>query len=424
MLKPDDNELLTRVGPGTPMGRMLREYWMPALRSDALVADGAPARVRLVGENFVAFRGSSGKVGFLYEACPHRGASMVLGRNEENSLRCIFHGWQIDVNGKLLDVPCEPANRREAFKAGVTVKHFSTREAGGLVWVYLGKEAQPPAFPEFEFNTLPASHVCARRAIVHYNWLQGLEAHLDASHVGILHSGFLDSKKPLAIGIRDLSLATMHRAPRTEMHPTPYGLREGALRELDDGTTYARIREVALPFFTFIPHAAHEPCSGRATVPIDDEWDAEWYILYDPHKPLSQRAIDMLWEGADPDADNFAASLGTAANNWHQDREAMKRHWSGFPRSIPFEDFIITESMGPRVDRSVEQLGQADIILVQVRRLLLNAVNAFQQGQPLHFNVDAETYRGIRAIAATIPTERDWREVDPVRERIALSAAE
>jgi phthalate 4,5-dioxygenase len=424
MLKQEDNELLTRVGPGMPMGQMLREYWMPSLRSDALVANGAPARVRLMGENFVAFRGASGQVGFLYEACPHRGASLALARNEENSLRCIFHGWQIDVNGKLIDVPCEPMNRREAFKAGVSVKHFPTREAGGMIWVYLGKQSQPPVFPEFEFNNLPASHVCARRAIVHYNWLQGLEAHLDASHVGILHSGFMNAKKPMAIGIRDLSLATMHRAPRTEMYATPYGLREGALRDLDDGTTYARIREVALPFFTFIPHAAHEPCSGRATVPIDDEWDAEWYILYDPHKPLTQQAIDMLWEGADPNPDNFAASLGSAENMWNQDREAMQHHWSGFPRSIPFEDFVITESMGPRVDRSTEQLGQADIILVQVRRLLLNAARAFQQGQPLHFNVDPETYRGIRAIAATIPTDSNWHDVNPVSNKVRQTAAE
>jgi phthalate 4,5-dioxygenase oxygenase subunit len=424
MLRQEDNDLLTRVGPGTPMGRMLREYWMPALRSESLVADGAPQRVRLVGENFVAFRGSSGQVGFIYEACPHRGASMALARNEENSLRCIFHGWQIDVNGKLLDVPCEPAKIRDAFKANAKIGHFPAREAGGMVWVYLGKQKEPPPFPEFEFNNLPASHVCARRAIVHYNWLQGLEAHLDASHVGILHSGFMNAKRPLAIGIRDLSLTTMHRAPRTEMTPTPYGLREGAVRDLDDGTSYVRIREVALPFFTFIPHAAHEPCSGRATVPIDDEWDAEWYILYDVHKPLDERAIGMLFEGADPDPDNFAASLGNAGNLWHQDRGAMQQHWSGFPRSIPFEDFVITESMGPRMDRSNEQLGQADIILVQVRRLLLNAVRAFERGQPLHFNIDRDAYRRIRAIAATIPTEQPWQEVDPVGAEMRQTAAE
>ena len=424
MLKQDDNDLLTRVGPGTPMGQMLREYWVPAMRSQSLIADGAPQRVRLMGENFVAFRGTSGEVGFIYEACPHRGASMALARNEDNSLRCIFHGWQIDVNGKLLDVPCEPANRREAFKTGVKIGHFPTREAGGMLWVYLGKQEQPPSFPEFEFNNLPASHVCARRALVHYNWLQGLEAHLDASHVGILHSGFMNAKRPLGIGIRDLSLATMHRAPRTEMQPTVYGLREGAVRDLDDGTSYVRIREVALPFFTFIPHAPHEPCSGRATVPIDDEWDAEWYILYDPHKPLDQHAIDMLWEGADDDPDNFAKSLGTAENLWHQDRDSMRTHWSGFPKSIPFEDFIITESMGARQDRSNEQLGQADIILVQVRRLLLNALRAYQQGQPAPWNFDPDTYRAIRAIATTIPTEKAWQDVNPVMDERRQTAAE
>ena len=424
MLKQEDNDLLTRIGPGTPMGQMLREYWMPAMRSDSLVADGLPKRVRLMGENFVAFRGTSGNVGFLCEACPHRGASMALARNENDSLRCIFHGWQINCQGKLLDTPCEPQDRREEFMAAMKINHFPTREAGGLVWVYLGAQKEPPQFPEFEFNNLPASHVCARRAVVHYNWLQGLEAHLDASHVGILHSGFMNATRKLAIGTRDLKLTTSNRAPRTEMVPTPYGLREGALRDLGDGTTYARIREVALPFFTFIPHAADEPCSGRATVPIDDEWDAEWYILYDPHKPLTEEEIEKLFDGTDPDPENFAKTLGNAENMWHQDREAMATHWSGFPRNIPFEDFVITESMGPRQDRSNEQLGRADIILVQVRRLLLNAVRDFQQGKPLHFNIDRDTYRNIRAIATTIPIEKKWSDVSPVTDEMHQTEAE
>jgi phthalate 4,5-dioxygenase oxygenase subunit len=423
MLKVEDNELLTRVGPKTRMGEMLREYWMPACRSESLVADGAPQRVRLVGENFVAFRATDGGVGFLYEACPHRGASLALGRNEDNGLRCIFHGWKMDVCGKVVDVPAEPAETRDAFAARLKVGHFPTHEAGGMVWVYLGKQATPPVFPDFEFNNLPASHVCARRGLVHYNWLQGLEAHIDASHVGILHSGFLNAKSPVAINARDLKLAATHKAPRTEMHVTNYGLREGALRDLGDGNTYARIREVVLPFFTFIPHAIEEPCSGRATVPVDDEWDAEWYILYDTQKPLTEKAIELLFEGTSGDPDNFASNLGGPENLWHQDRASMATHFSGFPRSVPFEDFIIQESMGALVDRSGEQLGRADVILVQVRRMLLDAVRDFQAGKPAPWNLTREEYQSIRAIATTYPTKDAWTDINVV-ETFRKQAAE
>jgi phenylpropionate dioxygenase-like ring-hydroxylating dioxygenase large terminal subunit len=423
MLKVEDNELLTRVGPKAPMGEFLREYWMPACRSASLVADGAPQRVRLMGENFVAFRGTDGKTGFINEACPHRSASMALARNENNGLRCIFHGWKIDACGKVVDCPAEPAETREAFASKLKVGAYPTREAGGMVWVYLGKQKAPPPFPDFEFNNLPDSHVCARRAIVHYNWLQGLEAHIDASHVGILHSGALKLDKKQAIDMRDLGLAAANKAPKTEMHVTSYGLREGALRDLGDGTTYARIREVALPFFTFIPHAAHEPCSGRATVPIDDEWDAEWYILYDTEKPLTQEKIDLLFQGTADDPDNFAANMGDGRTLWGQDRAVMKTHFSGFPRSVPFEDFIITESMGPNVDRSVEQLGRADVILVQVRRMLLEGVRAYMEGKPAPWNVSREEYQRIRAIATTYPSKLPWQELNAI-EIMRKEAAE
>src|SRR5579875_1102333 len=193
MLTKEENELLCRVGPGTPMGEFLREYWVPALRSEALVADGAPVRVRLFGENFVAFRSTDGRVGFFDEGCPHRCTSLALARNEDNALTCIFHGWKIDVSGKVVEVPSEPPERRAEFAAKVRVRHYPVREAGTIIWVYLGRREQPPRFTDFEFTHLPASHVRAYRAIMHSNWLQGLEGQLDSSHVGIMHQSWLAS---------------------------------------------------------------------------------------------------------------------------------------------------------------------------------------------------------------------------------------
>src|SRR5689334_4917803 len=193
MLNKADNELLTRVGPGTPMGAMLREYWVPACRSAKLEADGAPERVRLFGENFVAFRATDGRVGFMQEACPHRCASLALARNEDNGLRCIFHGWKFSVEGKCIDAPTEPRQQRARFAESVPVRAHPTHEAGGLVWVYMGEQASPPRFPDYEFTDLTDSHVQPYRGIIRTNWLQGLEALLDSAHVTFLHSANLNS---------------------------------------------------------------------------------------------------------------------------------------------------------------------------------------------------------------------------------------
>jgi phthalate 4,5-dioxygenase len=334
-----DNEILTRTGPGTPMGQLLRQYWAPALRSAALVVDGAPVRARLFGHDFVAFRATDGRAGFVDEACPHRGVSLALARNEDNGLRCIFHGWKLDVTGRVVDAPCEPPARRERFCASVKSRCYTVHEAGGLVWVYLG-EGQAPPFPYFEFNTLPPEHVCIRRAVVPYNYLQGVEAHIDSSHVAFLHGGFLSKKAELLEPGTRANLAQMaaDTAPRFEMRDRPYGLQESALRNVGRGVIYARIREVVLPFYTFIPGPKEGPFGGRISVPIDDDTSAEWYVVYDPNKPLTPEVIDTTFHNTAGDPDNFAANMGAAENLWGQDRQAMKDgHFSGLTTNLSFE---------------------------------------------------------------------------------------
>src|SRR5215210_8459726 len=170
MLSKEQNELFCRIGPGTPMGGVLRQFWVPALRSAKLEADGAPARVQLFGQDFVAFRDSNGQVGFLDEGCPHRGVSLALGRNEECGLRCIFHGWKINTAGQVVDIPSEPVGSNLASK--IRVNHYPVREAGGLVWVWLGPQGEQPApFQGLEFTTIPVEQVLVRKGIVHCNWL-------------------------------------------------------------------------------------------------------------------------------------------------------------------------------------------------------------------------------------------------------------
>ena len=412
MLTREDNELLTRVGPGSPMGEMLREYWMPAVRSEALEADGAPVRVRLLGEDFVAFRATDGRVGLFDEGCPHRCTSLALARNEDNALTCIFHGWKIDVTGKVVDVPSEPPERRQEFAAKVRVRHYPVREAGGIVWTYLGKRETPPKFFNFEFNNLPDNQVVARRAVMHCNWFQGLEAVLDSAHLGILHSGFLQQQNRPQGLLNDLALANSNTGPTFEFSPRPYGFREGALRPMGDGTIYARIREVVLPYYSFIPASPGRPCTMICAIPIDDEWNAQWYISYDPDKPLSDNFVRFASLGSG-NPNNFCSDMGGWENMWHQDRKAMKEgHWTGITRCVPYEDFVVEEAMGPIVDRTREYLGSSDTIIIRTRRMLLDAVRKFQAGKPA-FGQDQEIdYSRIRAIAAKYPANGNWLEVD------------
>ena len=413
MLNKADNQLLTRVGPGTAMGAMLREYWVPACRSAKLEADGAPERLRLFGENFVAFRATDGRVGFMQEACPHRCASLALARNEDNGLRCVFHGWKFSVEGKCVDAPTEPRGQRERFAESVPVRSHPVHEAGGLVWVYMGAKAAPPPFPDYEFTDLPDSHVQPYRGIIRTNWLQGLEALLDSAHVTFLHSANLNSTVGRTY-FKDESDMMLHDgAPVFEFDERPYGFREGAIREEPGSRSYARVREVSLPFFSFIPSAPKGPRIVCCSIPIDDVTTAQWYIAYDTEEPMTRSLMGAFGTWSE-NPDHFNADMGDASNLWHQDRQAMKDgHWSGIlDRGNAYEDFAVQESMGAIVDRSQEYLGTCDRVIYRARQLLLDAVRRFEKTGELSFADRGIDWRAIRAVSFAYPSDADWRSFD------------
>jgi phthalate 4,5-dioxygenase len=424
MLNREDSELLTCIGPGTPMGQMLREYWVPACRSVKLEREGAPERVRLFGENFVAFRNADGSVGFLAEGCPHRCASLALARNEGDGLRCIFHGWKFSGEGKCLDTPTEPTDRRAAFASRVPVRHHPTHEAGGLLWVYLGKQEIPPRFHDFEFTRLPADQVAPRRGILHCNWLQGLEALLDAAHVTFLHASSLVTAGARQMWGPESDYMLSTGAPVFEFIERPYGFTEGALRDQPNGLRYVRIREVAFPFFVLVPSPPGGQSSVVCSIPIDDEHTAQWYIPYNLDKP-----IDPNWQTArgirdSGNPDFFNSDMGGPENMWHQDRKAMKQgHWTGIVgRGNAYEDFIVQESMGPIVNRTLEHLGSCDVVIVRTRHMLLNAVRHYRQSGQVPFTSPSIDFAKIRAISIAYPKELDWRDIDPFNPEASLAA--
>src|SRR3954471_11737553 len=165
MLTAAANEMLTRVGPGTPMGNLMREYWIPACLSSELKSDGEPMRLMLLGEQLIAFRDTDGRVGIMEHRCPHRCAELYFGRNEEGGLRCVYHGWKFSVTGEVLDIPCEPAGSPMRCNPNIRAKAYAVHEAGGLVWAYLGPQESIPPLPEMEFMNLPAENVYASKCL-------------------------------------------------------------------------------------------------------------------------------------------------------------------------------------------------------------------------------------------------------------------
>ena len=403
MLSKPQNEILMRVGPGTPMGNLLRQFWVPAARAARLEAGGAPLRVRLFGENFVAFRSTEGKVGFVEEGCPHRGVSLALARNEDCGLRCIFHGWLIDTHGKVLETPSEPAGSTLASK--VKTRKIEVREAGGVIWVWLGEGEKAPQLPNFEFTLLPLENVVVRKAVVHCNWMQILEGFMDSAHVTALHKSWLpqddstDGAFPAMMG--DL-------APRYEFDEKGYGFTANAKRSWPDGTAVNRVTEYVFPWYTYIPSALPTRQIITVSVPVDDEYCTYWQLLWDRAAPLDPEEHNVQ-TGAGylgPDPDDFYEPRFGPEEYWGQNRELMKQgHFSGFP-SIPFEDFAVQESQGVFADRSKEHLGVSDIGVIRMRRTLLDMARDFEQGKLPSILTSELDYSKIWSVHEIVPANQ------------------
>jgi phenylpropionate dioxygenase-like ring-hydroxylating dioxygenase large terminal subunit len=401
MLSREDNELLARVEGDAPMGQMIRQhFWIPAARAGRLEADGAPLRVRLLGEDFVAWRATDGRVGFFDERCPHRGVSLALARNEDCALTCIFHGWRFGVDGRVLDVPTEGENAA-AFAATVPLKHYPVREAAGIVWVWLGKGDQPPRFWDLPAMRLPEKQFNVGTQMLNANWLQGVEGTIDSSHVGILHQSWMTQD-----WAKGLSNTTKSAAPRYEFQNQPYGYTASATRDIGNDEKYVRITEFVLPWFGLIP-PENPPFGDRTMIfaaPTDDTHMMQFFVR---HNPFDEVGKDGLVR-KDPDA---FAPIGTPDEVWGQDREMMKQgHWTGF-QPLVAEDFATQVSQGAIADRTQEYLSSSDQFVIRVRRGLLQAVKEFMAGQtPACARPDIDL-REVYPRAATVPADQDWREI-------------
>jgi len=405
MLSIADNELLTRVGPGSVMGQYMRQFWMPAVRGAAVSAGGDPVQVRLLGEDLVIFRGSDGSLACLDEKCPHRRASLALAKNDGDRITCLYHGWQFGTNGTCLHVPTEPADRREVFTSRVKVNRHPVAEAGGMVWVFLGDRDNPPPLPDFEFNHLPQGHVVPFVGITTCNWLQCLEGLVDTAHVGQLHQSHMSG------GTSQLGNVAVQSAPTIEIEASDFGLRSAAHRKHPDGDDYVRVTEYVAPFWSFIPHGPDEDRVGMGVIPIDDTHTLQWYVWYDHAAPLRPGTdLANYFEPLLRTPDDFTSSLRDKPK-WGQDREALgKDHFTGIHNLI-LEDVALQESQGTIMDRSKEHLGSSDAFVTRTRRLLMKSARAFASEGTVFPDPRAVSLRKVRALAVDLPDSQDWRHL-------------
>ena len=431
MLTNEANALITQTGPKTPMGEYLRRYWIPALASSELpVPDGPPLRIKLLNEELIAFRSSSGTVGLIQNACPHRGASLFFGRNEENGLRCVYHGWKFDVAGSCVDMPSEPAESN--FKNKVRATAYPTIERGGLVWTYMGPSELMPELPPYEWTQVPAGHVLISRRLQECNYLQGIEGGIDSSHVPFLH-GVLDPERRAAPNQKYLYRDT---APRLRVMKTDYGFAYGAERNGEDSSYYWRLTPFLFPFFTVIPgftitpdqktEDAHQlTYSGHGWVPRDDE--SCWMITYswNASRPLqSGEGHPAHFLTIDPRT--LRANVNSE-NDYGIDRDVQRTQTYTGIANGSIQDAAIQESMGGVYNRTKEHLGRSDAAIIFLRQMYIESAQKLQAGQEPFLARQKSAFR-VRSVSAVLARDVAFEEglkymaiAEPATARIVSS---
>lgn len=420
MLSHADNETLVRVGPGTPMGSLMRLYWIPFLRASDVQPDGMPHRVRLLGEDLVAFRDSQGRCGLVDHACPHRGAPLVFGRNEECGLRCVYHGWKFGVDGRCLDMPAEPAT--SPMRSRMRIKAYPVRERQGILWTYMGPHtAEPPELPALEWNLVAQEQTHVSLRVQECNWLQALEGEIDSAHAAILHGRV---KKD---GVINQWKQALDLSPTFECVVHEAGVSIASRRTLDADRQYVRVNQFLMPFWTLVPPFSQFPeLSGHAWVPIDDEHTLCLMFSYHPTQPFYDKTRKLFREG------HAGRETGHASEGSFETRPVthpFPRFWSRFNRGNAYgfdhalqvqtyncgmpglwvQDAACQSGVSPIFDRTKEHLGTSDSGIARTRRTLLEAVRRLRDENtpPPSASQPASFMR--RAISITLPAGADWQ---------------
>jgi len=418
MLTQAQNETLTRTGPGTAMGALFRRFWVPVLLSRELPEpDGPPVRVRLMGEDLIAFRDSAGRVGLVEPRCPHRGSNLFFGRNEAGGIRCAFHGWKFDVGGRCLEIPTMPADAPtyDHLRARAGIVAYPTREWGECVWAYLGPAEAMPPLPELEFALVDPAHRYVSKKLQECNWAQAAEGAIDTAHFSFLHAPVGEE----AVARLPSTYAPQVRwmqadgAPRYTVAPHDAGLVLAGARHADAGETYWRIAQWLMPNHSLAPGGmAGQTYHGQTWVPIDDV--SCWIFTYswNPDRPLSEgeRAAYAAGGAVHSEVDADYVPLRRRANDYLIDRELQKRESFTGIKGISEQDAAIQDSQGLIHDRTREMLGPTDLGVSSFRALMLKAAVELEAGKPPASAMRPEAYR-VRSGLIVTPDALGFDEV-------------
>lgn len=411
-MRPVDNELLCRVEGEAPMGQIMRRHWLPACMSEEVhEADGTPIRTRLLGEDLVVFRDTKGRVGVLDEHCPHRGASLAFGRNEDCGLRCLYHGWKFGVDGEIQEMASEPADSR---MRNLKHKAYPTAEGGGFVWVFMGPEAdfrpfEPPAWA-------PSTHVRTSIVKMHAacNWAQVLEGSIDSAHSSSLHSTNMPTAEVAGSTATETSWLrpSNDKAPRLEAEVTDYGFHYAAIRRPivnAESHDYIRTTIFIAPFTVLIP-PNDQYNLAQMLVPIDDVNCMFYWVAWHPTLGIDPDAWRRFCAAeVGPDLNSDFTKKRNLANSFQQDRAKMKAGDFTGIEGIPAQDMAMWESMGPIADRSYDHLGSSDVAIVQFRRQMVAAAKAIQAGEPAIGADRPVAHANLASFEGLVSKGADWR---------------
>ncbi|HLF78371.1 MAG TPA: Rieske 2Fe-2S domain-containing protein [Dehalococcoidia bacterium] len=442
MLTKEENEILCRVGPGTLMGNLLRRYWTPVMLSNEIPEpDSPPVRVRILGEDLIAFRDTNGDVGLFANSCPHRGASMFFGRNEEAGLRCVYHGWKFDTSGACVDMPSEPAESN--FKTKVRIGAYPVHESGGLVWAYLGPADKKPGFRDFGSESMPKEQWQAFKATALCNWVQRNEGQIDSSHISWLHQYFGaydyadDGTDRPGYPSFDMSIKIWahDRAPRLELHNEWYGYRYAAHRTTPNGHDHVRITAYVPPYTTMVANIPWAS-GGVHCVPVDDY---KCFFFFGARNRTEADQIGLRLAGVEGkqlfDNTPYRRPLDQGQlenrngkrrflpeNDYLIDRELQQSTFYTGITDFGSQDLMATESMGPIYDRTQEHLGTTDKAIIRMRQILITAAKDLAKGiEPPCLDASLP-YHEIRSGEKILAPGEDWRIVGSNDDPLLLQA--
>ena len=418
MLTKEDNQYLTSCSASTPMGVYLRRFWIPAMALAEIPArDEPPVRLRLLSEDLVVFRDTNGRIGVMDEHCPHRLASLFFGRNEEAGIRCVYHGWKFDVDGKCLETPNEPESSTMCQR--VRANAYLTAQAGGLLWVFMGPKEEAPSLPGFEWLDLPDERRYISRWEQECNSIQAMEGELDAAHVSFLHrrvDGIADNKMALTGSyFRD------DTAPAWHVTDTDYGFIAASARSVENDNAYWRMNQFLLPFYTMITSMPDGPRMTRMWVPKDETHCWVIAVSFRPDRALEEEELRAWRAGENTHRlvhPGTTQPIETLANNYLIDRQVQKHQTFTGIAGIRAQDAMATESSGPIADRSKEHLGTSDrAVIAMRRRLMRDARTLEQEGLVPKVAQGGDIYR-VRASSAVLPKSENFAQNQSVLETL------